>query len=48
MLSNTNSPIVVGHVSLNRKKGKRNLKRIAESFMSCLISMKQGQGRGNA
>jgi len=31
MLSNTNSPIVVGHVSLNRKKGKRNLKRIAES-----------------
>jgi hypothetical protein len=32
MLSGFDSPIVVGHVSLNRKKGKRNLKRIAENI----------------
>jgi hypothetical protein len=38
MLSSTNSPIVVGHVSLNRKKGKRNLKRIAENNELCTMS----------
>lgn len=32
MLSGVDSPFVVGHVSLNRKKGKRNLKRIAEEL----------------
>jgi hypothetical protein len=43
MLSNTNSPIVVGHVSLNRKKGKRNLKRIAESNeASCTMHYSEG------
>jgi hypothetical protein len=35
MLSGFDSSIVVGHVSLNRKKGKRNLKRIAESNELC-------------
>lgn len=35
MLSSADCPIVVGHVSLNRKKGKRNLKRIAESNELC-------------
>jgi len=35
MLSCVDSPIVVAHVSLNRKKGKRNLKRIAENNELC-------------